>query len=143
EMAAGASNIRELITKYSATAADVVAQFRQDCGQDDLLRAWRSRVLTQDGTMPSGLKFCFHGCGCYFERGFLKIDVDFGPDGRCDGFDAWRLSLFAKENSLGRDWTFESVQAALNQLESARLIVRPEWLPSPHLYYRTEAFSVA
>jgi hypothetical protein len=95
------TSIDRLIDQYTETAAEVVSELREYSGHRDLLRAWVSRVLPQDGTTTSGLKFFFHGCGCYFERGTMKIDVDFGPEGRCDGFDAWRLSLFAKENALG------------------------------------------
>ncbi len=40
-----------------------------------------------------------HGYGIAISTAGLKIDFDWGPNGECDVFDAWRLYIFALENS--------------------------------------------
>lgn len=43
------------------------------------------------------MEFAFHGVGCRVEMGGKSVDFDFGEEGRHDGFDAWRLWLYAEE----------------------------------------------
>jgi hypothetical protein len=41
----------------------------------------------------------FHGIGCYFRiRRKYKVEVDFDGEGRCTGFDSWRIWHFVTEN---------------------------------------------
>jgi hypothetical protein len=41
-----------------------------------------------------------HGVGCAVYFPDLCIDFDYGPDDRTDGFDVWRLYIFACELPL-------------------------------------------
>jgi hypothetical protein len=60
-----------------------------------LLTARKSyNLVPKDGDLPNGASFSFHGIGCYFEFENGAIDVDFGPNDKCDGFDFYRLKDF-------------------------------------------------
>jgi len=46
------------------------------------------------------VSYRFHGIGCCVEFAEAVVDFDFGPGGRIDGFDAWRLAIFARSVPL-------------------------------------------
>jgi hypothetical protein len=73
--------------------------------------------------------------GCRFEISGRIIEVDFGPSGRHDGFDAWRLQQYAESAFEWLDLRSAAINRSLRSLESTGLIIRPDWNPSPHLYY--------
>jgi hypothetical protein len=87
----------ELIRDYTSTTATAVAQLRRECGVEDLLQGWHQRRYPQHGKLSDGAEYHFHGIGCCVERPEVDVDLDFGPGGRADGFDAWRLWRFAKQ----------------------------------------------
>lgn len=66
-------------------------------GTRNLLLAWRKGILPQSGYLSPQVEFSFHGCGCRFTSDVPPnwVDVDFPGPGRWDGFDAWRLHLYA------------------------------------------------
>lgn len=43
------------------------------------------------------MSYQLHGNGCMIEYPDYCVDFDFGPNGRTDGFDAWRLHNYACE----------------------------------------------
>jgi hypothetical protein len=63
------------------------------------------------------------------------VDVDFGPKGRFDGFDAWRLHKYAKSAFEWPDLTLSKIENGLRELENSKLIFRPGWELSEHLYF--------
>jgi hypothetical protein len=129
--------ILALIASYTDFAERACARLRAAFGVNDLLSAVVEKRIPRAGT-AAGIEFRFHGVGCEFRIDGTCIDVDFGPEGRCDGFDAWRLSLFASSEPQWSDLATESaVQHGLDLLTESGAITRPEWQPSPHLYYRT------
>ena len=69
------------------------------------------------------------------------MDFDFGPDGRYDGFDGWRLWILAQ--SLPDEYPqlqrHEVVESVLGELVTDGVVVRPRWAPSPHLCYLAES----
>jgi hypothetical protein len=90
--------------------------------------------IPRRGLLPSGRTYSFHGIGCCFEKDGVVTDMDFGPDGCTEGFDAWRLSLFAE--SLGKaNLTVDHIQEALNALASAGEIVKSRSALSSHLFF--------
>ena len=63
-----------------------------------LLEAYRQKVIPKSGIIEN-LKYYFHGAGCYFElNDGTELNIDFGPNNRCDGFDLYRLSFFLKHS---------------------------------------------
>jgi len=121
---------------YRRAAAAAVNGLRQQAEALDLLRAWRSGVLPRQGRLarPKG-RYTFHGVGCRFEIARRVVDVDFGPDNRYDGFDAWRLALYAASAFEWQDLPPERIGTGLAELEVSGLIHRPGAEPAAHLYY--------
>ena len=61
---------------------------------ETILRARRTNIIPKEGVLSEGIHFNFHGGGCYFKFENGAIDIDFGPNDRCDGFDSQRLYEF-------------------------------------------------
>jgi hypothetical protein len=61
-----------------------------------------------------GVKIDIHGAGIEIVHPDFTIDYDYGPNGECDCFDAWRLALH-RHRSRGRPWPVEG-QLALQAL---------------------------
>lgn len=95
-----AIDINQLITRYVEAAGKALKALRAKAGCDDVFAAWRSGAIPAAGgvellTGGEGT-YLFHGRGCYFEIGSLKIDLEFSQSDAI-GFDAWRLYRFADE----------------------------------------------
>jgi hypothetical protein len=121
---------------YVEDAARMVGVLRRHFSCQNLLQAQRAGSIPRQGELPDELHFEFHGVGCLLSTPSKKLDLDFGPDGRCDGFDAWRLYLFASENELGLEKpTLAEVEEGLVQLDRAGEVMKPKTDPSPHLFY--------
>jgi hypothetical protein len=130
------SDVLQLIVDYQRAVRAAVVGLKRQSGTANLLNAWKAGKIRQSGrlTQPRG-KYSFHGTGCRFEISGRAIEVDFGPSGRFDGFDAWRLQQYAESAFEWLDLQSASIGRSLQNLESTGLIVRPELNPSPHLYY--------
>jgi len=134
--------IMMLIDKYTSAAANAHAMLRAHLGEDALLSAVNGRRIPREGQLPGGFSYSFHGVGCAVEGPNFEVDFDFGPEQRVDGFDAWRLSLFAQFfPDLSPFHDANVVDRGLQDLEAAGLVWCPGWLPSRHLYYRMDAGS--
>ena len=127
---------RRLIHEYQRAVRTVVAALRTGFGCDDLLMARRNGEIPKDG-VTGGIEFSFHGAGCMGTGAGFEVDFDFGPDGRVDGFDAWRLWRFANQNPAAypQFQQLEDVQTALAKLARSGEIECPRTAPSPHLWY--------
>ena len=93
------SELRYLVIEYQAKVAKACDLLRD---QLDLPNfewfSWKHYRVPLSGWLDDvqTIKYRFHGIGCSVTFGSIVVDFDFGPNGRYDGFDAWRLSLFAK-----------------------------------------------
>jgi len=127
---------RMLIDEYQVAARKVASALRAGFGCDDLLLAWHSREIPKEGVI-NGIEFSFHGVGCRATVDGVEVDFDFGPDGRTDGFEAWRLWDFAQRNpqKYPQFQRLEDVQAALEKLARSGEIECPRAAPSKHLWY--------
>jgi hypothetical protein len=96
-------------------------QLRYGC--DDLLEAYWSGTIPKSGELCCGRsKYRFHGSGCYFENESCRIDIDFGPGGRYDGFDAYRLHRFSLENGDSNVLPLDKIQTEIVELLSEGLL---------------------
>lgn len=66
-----------------------------------------------------GIQIYAHGYGIELKIGDLTIDFDWGENGEPDGFDAWRLWIFASDNSESLPCTYESIQQWLDAAHAA------------------------
>ena len=127
--------ITELINKYLDTIAVCVSKLEKEYGRNDLLTAYREKEIPKEASI-NGVNFEFHGVGCYFEHQEIECDMDFGPRNRTDGFDAWRLSKFAKQfkefNCYADENTVQNELTALEMLGKIKKFNEP---PKENLYY--------
>ena len=134
--APGTADVLQLVLDYRRAVDVAVSALRHQAGTDDLWSAIRSGTLAKRGRLiaPRG-RYTFHGAGCCFEIARRTVDVDFGPDGRHDGFDAWRLGLYAETAFEWQHLPADQITAGLAELQSDGLVHEPKWMPSPHLLY--------
>jgi hypothetical protein len=123
-----------LIERYQADAARLSSKVALHFKVDNLFCAWREGAIPSQGAVE-GISFKFHGSGCYFQTDILRVDVDFGPGGRVDGFDAGRLSRYVTENQVDSSFGFLEFQNALEALLAIGVIAKPGTPPSSHLFY--------
>jgi hypothetical protein len=127
----------ELIKDYVACAKYVCGLLKELVGDgQNFVGAYRAVGIPKEGYLEDDVYYNFHGVGCYFELLDTKIDIDFGPNNRCDGFDYHRLKDF-KHSQSGKyeGLSDEILEQALRSLEKENVIHNPMWHPSPHLYY--------
>lgn len=127
-------NVSKLIRDYSASVGD---SFKE------LLAVYPSFnmrpmgvTIPRRGTLPSGREYSFHGIGCRFVKDGVTTDMDFGPDGRIDGFDAWRLHLFAR-SCYANKTSLNSIQTGLDKLLTSGAITKLNPTICNHLYFPT------
>lgn len=109
--------------------------------KESLLRARRINIIPKTGELPGKVFFNFHGGGCYFEFENGSIDLDFGPDDRCDGFDYYRLKNYLSETRKVDYKELHNSEILKREFENLILngeIVNSKWLPNPHLFYLKE-----
>lgn len=93
------TELRYLILEYQSNVARACELLRSRLGLPSLeWFSWKQYRIPLSGWLDDAhtIKYRFHGIGCCVTFGSVVVDFDFGPNGRFDGFDAWRLSLFAK-----------------------------------------------
>lgn len=129
-------NISKLISDYLDAANDVASQMKSTYGIDDLWSAYVGGHLPKTGAISKleGGTYRFHGAGCYFQFRDVQIDIDFGPHGSVDGFDAWRLVRFARETLGSEQFDLDSVKTELSRMnQSGELVKKLDW--SRELYF--------
>lgn len=57
---------------------------------------WAKTRVAGRGVLAGGIRFRKHGYGCEVLLTNRPVDFDFGAKGEYDGFDLWRLTIFAK-----------------------------------------------
>jgi hypothetical protein len=134
-----------LINDYISCAKYMCNAVRDEyaIGNHLLLGAYREKKIPKEGKLAGEISFNFHGGGCYFEFDIGTIDIDFGPDGRCDGFDQYRVYDFLKTSEV-RSMHYrelileEDFKDAFEGLIQRKIISSPGWYPNPGLYYLKE-----
>lgn len=135
-------DLMKLIRLYQLHVMGFVKAFNRRFGVDDFLGAWHRGEVPEKGTLDDEYetRFEFHGMGIHFQSERGDIDFDFGPKGRFDGFDGWRLHILAqsKPEDFPQFQRYEMVESVLGELVTDGVVVRPRWTPSPHLCYLQE-----
>jgi hypothetical protein len=128
-----------MIADYQQRVARFVSAAKAFFGETDLLAASVAGRLPEEGHLDDARKsaFRFHGAGCVVKTPDAEVDFDFGPDGRHDGFDAWRLHIFAESRpQVYPDFQdIALLERALEELLHTDVIFSPRWPPSPNLLY--------
>lgn len=132
-----------LIKDYIACATYMCKLLKDNYTIDEtLLRSRRMNLIPKKGKLADGVYFNFHGGGCYFEFENGNIDIDFGPNDRCDGFDYYRLFDFLEQTKRDNYKALhdkEVFKKEFDKLISIGQIIKPEWQPNTHLFYLSVA----
>lgn len=131
------NQVLELVQEYIACAKYVSKLLMEITGDvENMIGAYRTTGIPKEGYLDGNVYYNFHGVGCYFEMANTHIDIDFGPDNRCDGFDLYRLNdfYFSRINTK-LDLTEADLKSGFDELLAEGIIYNPKWPPSEHLYY--------
>lgn len=116
-----------LIHEYLRAVKSLASRLAAEYGVPDLLTGRRSRAIPRTGETSGGIEFRFHGAGCWMSDGDTVVDIDFGPDGAIDVFDAWRLHVYSEDQpDLVGVRTPAEVDEALDALHRAGGLVEVE-----------------
>ncbi|TWD50088.1 hypothetical protein [Pseudomonas sp. SJZ131] len=86
-----------LIGDFLEQVDKITAMLEKKFGDRFILRLWRTKKIPQRGSVNGDVTYELHGVGCRVYLSEACIDFDYGPDGRIDGFDSWRLYIYANE----------------------------------------------
>ncbi|MFL1505410.1 DUF6896 domain-containing protein [Pseudomonas sp. O64] len=92
-----AHTLENLIAEYLEQVKKATDLLEYSCGTKNILRLWRIQKKPRCGMVIGDVTYELHGIGCCVYLSGICIDFDYGPDGRVDGFDAWRLYIYACE----------------------------------------------
>jgi hypothetical protein len=127
--------INNLIEDYLQDVNRAVDLLENTFGARQILRLWRTKKIPQQGKLKSGEYYELHGIGCrvFLERD-LCVDFDYGPESRTDGFDAWRLSLYADESPNKYSGLISEKKLA-EELNDLKISGEIEQLPNSNLFF--------
>lgn len=131
--------LMKLILGFEQETAEMLREFQRRSGFKSRSEM-RQAGLGYQGYIPGRPRiiYRFHGIGLRLRIGQRRIDFDFGHGGRTDGFDAWRLWLFAKDRpaQFPEFQDRESIEAALAEARKAGEIGTPFLDHHDRLEYR-------
>ena len=82
---------------------------------------WSLSSVEEVGETPNGIKYWKHGFGLKMSDSRTIIDLDLGPRGEYDGFDAMRLSYFVNANNIQTSYkTHDEIEVALQEALKAK-----------------------
>lgn len=90
-------NLETLIHEYLTQVEKATILLEQTFGTKNILQLWRSKEIPQRGRITDNISYELHGIGCRVDFSGVCIDFDYGPNERVDGFDPWRLYIYACE----------------------------------------------
>ncbi|MHC8298847.1 DUF6896 domain-containing protein [Pseudomonas sp. ZS1P83] len=93
-------SLEQLIFDFLSMVDKATSLLEEKFGTRCILRLWRTNKIERCGTVVGDVTYELHGVGCAVYFPDLCIDFDYGPEGRTDGFDVWRLYIFACELPL-------------------------------------------
>lgn len=91
--------LEDLINEYLDQVNLATKLLQEKFGTTQILGLWHSKKITRTGKLTKDTTYELHGVGCRIYIESTCIDFDYGPDNRTDGFDAWRLYIYACERS--------------------------------------------
>ncbi|WP_455827497.1 DUF6896 domain-containing protein [Pseudomonas graminis] len=89
--------LENLINEYLAQVKKATDLLEQRFGTKNILGLWRSRQIPRRGAITEDVTYELHGIGCSVYLSEICVDFDYGPNERVDGFDSWRLYMYACE----------------------------------------------
>jgi hypothetical protein len=106
----------QMIDAYLIAGREAIGEFFAAYPNLTNILQWRSRGISREGILPSGRTYSFHGIGCRFDKDGKEVDIDFGPNGVTNGFDAWRILQCWKSSGHHTSQSLEAIQIDLDEL---------------------------
>ncbi|MFJ5284768.1 DUF6896 domain-containing protein [Pseudomonas rustica] len=94
------TSLEELITDFLSKVDYGTELLRKKFGTRNILRLWRSKQIERCGEITNGVEYELHGIGCAIHFPSESVDFDYGSNDRIDGFDVWRLYIYASDRPL-------------------------------------------
>ncbi|WP_147292965.1 DUF6896 domain-containing protein [Dyella psychrodurans] len=92
------SRLLNLVREYQfAAKAAIDLMVQSGISLPSSNRAWSMNDVPNIGVLARGIRYRKHGYGCEVFLPDIAIDFDFGDHGEYDGFDLWRIRIFAGE----------------------------------------------
>lgn len=133
----------QLINDYQQYVAKACRLFRDHLHvEGNILEAWKTRQVPPRGLLDDSgrIRYSFHGIGCMVQFGKIVVDFDFGPEERQDGFDAWRLTRFAKTVPAYASFVdCDQLHEELTRLEEAGTIIHLTQTIGGHLFFFSDS----
>lgn len=89
------ASLIELIKDYLSDVNSFMSLLKQKIGDEHPIRSARKGLIPKEGVLGD-IKYNFHGKGCRLEISNRVVDFDFGSKLNRNGFDLWRLGLYAE-----------------------------------------------
>ncbi|MDD1002881.1 DUF6896 domain-containing protein [Pseudomonas sp. TNT2022 ID642] len=93
-------NLENLITDFLSKVESGTELLQKKFGTRNILRLWRSKQIERCGEITDEIQYELHGVGCAIHFPSESVDFDYGSNSRIDGFDVWRLYIYALDRPL-------------------------------------------
>jgi hypothetical protein len=132
-------NLKLLIFDFLGAVETSLQLLEDKFGSRSLHQLWHDNKIAQRGEIFKGVSYQLHGNGCMIEYPEYCVDFDFGPNGRTDGFDAWRLYNYACEfpEKHAKYTNLTTVESELNQYIQENMVKKIDNSTS-NLYFFTQ-----
>jgi len=91
------TSFEDLIKGFLSKVEEGTTLLQKKFGTRNILRLWRSGQIERCGEIIDGVEYELHGVGCAIHFPTELVDFDYGPNNRIDGFDVWRLYMYAAD----------------------------------------------
>lgn len=89
-----------LITDFLSKVDEGTKLLEEKFCNRNILRLWRSGQIERCGQITNGIQYELHGVGCAIHFPSESVDFDYGSNNRINGFDVWRLYIYALDRPL-------------------------------------------
>jgi len=94
------TTLEDLIKDFLSKVQKGTTLLQEKFGTRNILRLWRSGQIERCGEVNGGVEYELHGIGCAIHFPNESVDFDYGSNNRIDGFDEWRLYMYATDRPL-------------------------------------------
>ena len=90
-------SLEDLIKDFLSKVEKGTTLLQKKFGTKNILRLWRSGQIERCGGINDSVEYKLHGVGCAIHFPTELVDFDYGPNNRIDGFDVWRIYMYATD----------------------------------------------
>jgi len=88
-------SLEDLINDFLSKVDIATLLLEKRFGTRNILRLWRSNQIQRCGDITDNTQYELHGVGCIVHLTSESVNFDYGSNSRIDGFDVWRLYIYA------------------------------------------------